>query len=132
MRDKRGQGGNRSFGLCSQNVSGLMLKKELLLLIIELVVVILNQSIVIHLWRPQKMTNSLNEASQSSKQCLKTLLIHKNCGSSVQVNGISYGIRSKFMWQNATHVCYTKKKQPSICRILHSLKFRLACMIVVQ
>lgn len=49
MRDKRGQGGNRSFGLCSQNVSGLMLKKELLLLIIELVVVILNQSIVIHL-----------------------------------------------------------------------------------
>ena len=54
------------------------------------------------------------------KYYFKTLLSHKNYGSSVKVNVISDGLCWHFVWQNATNVYYTNKKLPSTSRILHS------------
>ena len=111
----------------SQHVSGLMLKKKSLFVINELVVTLTIYLFTVILdffcYRRKLPSCCLNETSQSLKSCWKTFLSHKNCGSSVEVNGTIDGIHWYFMGQNTTNVYYTKKKLPSIYKILHSLKF---------
>ena len=74
-------------GVCppsSQNVSGLMLRKKLMRLIIELIVILsyLHVCALIFFMFLEKISSCcLKEASQSSKYCLLTLSNHKNCGS---------------------------------------------------
>ena len=111
----------------SQHVSGLMLKKKSLSVINELVetwtIYFFTVILDFFCYRKKLPSCCLNETSQSLKYCLKTFLSHKNCESSVEVNGTIDAIYWYFMGQNATNVYYTKKKLPSIYRILHSLKF---------
>ena len=55
-----------------------------------------------------------------------------HCEFSAKVNTISNGILWNFMWNSATNAYYTKKKLPTICKVLHSLKFQMAHVVIVM
>ena len=77
-------------GCPPSSVSGLMLRKKLMRLIIELIVILshLHVCALIFFMFLEKISSCcLKEASQSSKYCLLTLSNHKNCGSWVKING---------------------------------------------
>ena len=80
-----------------QNDSDVMLK-ILLPLIIELIMILCSFCVCCDIdfffSVPEKLPSSyLIETSQSSEYCLKTFLIHENFASSVELIGISVGIR---------------------------------------